>query len=469
MIVSFVLFLLLFVGIGIASSFKKKSNSHDYLLAGQNVQPWLVALSAVATNNSGYMFIGMIGYTYTYGLSSIWIMLGWILGDLFVSVLVHKKMRGVTSERNVHSFGDLLSKWTGKELPYLRIVIGVFIIIFLGTYAAAQLTAGAKALFSLLELELHWGIIIGTVIVVAYCFAGGIRASIWTDAAQSIVMIFAMGILVFFCVEELGGWTMSKIKLDNVSDTFMNFTTPKNPFGEGHIPGLVLFILGWLFAGFCVIGQPHIMVRLMSLNDPKNVKTVWKYYYSWFIAFYAMAITVGLFSRVLIPMGEGFDPELALPEVSGMILPGYLAGIVLAGIFAATISTADSLVLSCSASFTNEIFSRFKNNYLFGKVATLTVALIALTIALNDDQSIFKMVVGTWSTLGSSFGVLLFLLVFKEKPGQWTSIALILAGLIITYSWRFMGYDEVLYEALPGITGVFIFYGILRVTKLYKY
>ena len=175
---SFLFFLLLFVLIGVSSTLKSKKSNSDYLLAGYDVPPWLAALSAIATNSSGYMFIGMIGYTYTSGLQSIWLMVGLVSGDLIMSFFIHKKLRQVTESKNLLSFGGILSRWQhGTDFRKLRRVVGIVTIVFLGVYAAAQFKAGGKALHVLFDWDYSTGAIIGSIIVFLYCLAGGIRAS----------------------------------------------------------------------------------------------------------------------------------------------------------------------------------------------------------------------------------------------------------------------------------------------------
>ncbi|MEE2744182.1 MAG: sodium/proline symporter, partial [Bdellovibrionota bacterium] len=202
---SFIFFLLLFVFIGLLSSFYSKKTQEDYLTTGQSTSPWLVALSAVATNNSGYMFIGVIGFTYTTGLSSFWVTFGFFFGDYLASLFIHKKLRVVSGEKKAHSFGELLSSWQGKDHKKLRVLVGLMTLIFLSIYAAAQFKAGSKALHVLFGWDYSLGAIIGGIMVLLYCMAGGMRASIWTDAAQSFVMIFSMGILTFTAISSLGG------------------------------------------------------------------------------------------------------------------------------------------------------------------------------------------------------------------------------------------------------------------------
>lgn len=447
---AFGFFLLLFVAIGMLSLRQRKETGADYLLASQDVKPWLVALSAVATNNSGYMFIGMIGFTYTYGLSSVWLMIGWIVGDFLVSLLVHKKLRIACQGSKTHSFAGALSMWHGTSYTRYRLLGGILTVIFLGAYAAAQLNAGSKALFVIFGWEHGVGAMIGAVIVLLYCFAGGIRASIWTDAAQSTVMIAAMGVLLWRSLAELGGWQSFQTALGAVSPSYMNWFPPDLAFGG--VTGPALFVLGWFFAGAAVIGQPHIMIRFMAMDNPDKMWRVRSYYYAWFTAFYAATIAVGLAARLLLPVSVEFDAELALPTLAGQLLPPALTGLVLAGLFAATISTADSLILSCTAAVTRDTPFRALRSYRATKLATVFVTALALTIALSGNESVFNLVLIAWSTLASAFGPLLIVYALNEHPSELLAIAMTVAGVATVIAWRGAGLDvSVVYEVMPGM------------------
>ncbi len=456
-IASFLAFLLLFVIIGLYSLRQRQKNSNDYLLAGHNVKPWLVALSAVATNNSGYMFIGMIGYTYSVGLSSIWMMIGWLLGDFIASLLVHRQVREKTESHGVHTFGGLLSHWHDTNYSALRFIVGLITLLFLGTYAAAQLSAGSKALHVLFDWELYSGALIGTVIVLLYSFAGGIRASIWTDAAQSIVMFVAMAMMLYITLDTLGGFSGVGDRLMQIDSSYLSLV-PQN-LSQGPLFGGLAFFLGWLFAGYGVAGQPHIMVRFMTMDRPENMNRVRIYYYSWFTLFYGMTIGVGLAARVLLPEVESFDAELALPTLARELLPPVLVGMVLAGIFAATISTADSLILSCAASLTRDFHRQKVDHYLITKGGTVLISLLALTIALLSDKSVFALVLDAWGVLGAGFAPLLTVYALGRRPTQAVAIAMVLGGIATVYAWPLL-MPEMIYAIAPGITSGFVIYFI---------
>lgn len=449
MIISFLFFLLLFVIIGVSSARKSLGTKQDYYLASNSVSPALVGLSAVATNNSGYMFIGVIGYTYATGLASIWLMLGWIVGDFLASTFVHRRLRKATELSGEVSYAGVLSNWynNGRH-DKLQRIIGVVSLIFLLAYASAQLVAGSKALHVLFDWPIWAGAVIGAVLVALYCIAGGIRASIWTDAAQSVVMIIAMGMLLLIATDSLGGLNASIAQM-NAVEGFMDWF-PKDLALPG-LAGGVLFAISWAFAGFSVIGQPHIMVRFMALENSQKMNQARLWYYLWFTAFYAMATGVGMLSRIYLANDGSFDAELALPTMALELLSPVFVGLVLAGIFAATMSTADSLVLSCSAAITHDLLPHKIENTFLLKAATLLITLAALLWALVNSQSVFSLVILAWSGLASAFAPLLIVLSLGGKPSQKLSVLAVITGLSVAMIWRYLGWHSAVYEGMAGI------------------
>lgn len=460
---SFCLFLLLFTLVGSLSVLKKKNTSIDYLLANQEIKPWLAAISAIATSNSGYMFIGQIGFTYVYGLQSVWLMFGLIFGDFISSLFVHKNIRKKSQELKVVSFANLVSKWHGKNYKYVQLFGGVIILIFLSTYAAAQLNAGSKSMHILFGLDYRLGAIIGGVIVLLYCFSGGIRASIWTDAVQSLVMIIAMFLMVFFGIEKLGGFSSFINQLHEVSPDYMKWF-PSTNFSEFYIAPY-MFIIGWFFSGLGVIGQPHVMVRFMAIDNTKNIPKTRIYYYTWYTLFYSLTILAAFVARLLIPETNNLDPELALPTLALNLLPEFFVGLVLAGIFAATMSTADSQILACTASITNDLLLNKKNNYFINKLVTLIVTVFVVTIAINDNKNVFNLVLMSWSTLACCFSPLLIVNSLQQKVSEFLSLMMMIIPLITLLIWRYFGLSEFIYEVAPGIvSGILTFF----VFKLFR-
>ena len=442
---------------GFLSVLKKKNTSLDYLLANQEIKPWLAAISAIATSNSGYMFIGQIGFTYVYGLQSVWLMFGLIFGDFISSLFVHKNLRKKSQELKVVSFANLVSKWHGANYKYVQLFGGFIILIFLSTYAAAQLNAGSKSMHILFGLDYRLGAIIGGIIVLLYCFSGGIRASIWTDAAQSLVMIIAMFLMVFFGIKELGGFSNFINELHKISPDYMKWF-PSTKFSE-FLLAPYMFIIGWFFSGVGVIGQPHVMVRFMTIDNTKNIPKTRIYYYTWYTLFYSLSILAAFVARLLIPETDNIDPELALPTLALNLLPEFFVGVVLAGIFAATMSTADSQIISCTASITNDLSFNKKNNYLTNKIVTLFVTVFVVTIAINDNKSVFNLVLMSWSTLACCFSPLLIINSLKQKISEVLSLMMMVIPLITLLVWRHFGLNNFIYEVAPGImSGILTFF-----------
>ena len=456
--ISFLLSLAIFLIIGMSSLLKSRNTQEDYLVAGKSIPAWLAGLSAVATNNSGFMFIGMIGLTYATGLSSIWLMIGWVVGDLLASFYILRPLHAASRSKKIHSYGGLLSHWNGDNNFHLRRLIGVLTVMFLSIYAAAQLKAGSKATEVLMDWEPSWGILIGAIIVLLYSAAGGLRASIWTDAAQSLVMLIGMAMLIVGGFELAGGWDAALIKMANVNVHYLAW------FPDTDTLGIFLFILGWLFGGIAVFGQPHIVVRFICLDNAKDINRMRCYYYGWFTLFYGATIAVGLLSRIAFPEQAGFDAELALPTMAMRVLPEPLVGLVLAALFAATLSTADSLILSCSASVTRDFTKRpgMLHSLWAAKLTTASVLSIAVIIALTGAESVFALVLDAWGLLGSAFTPLVLLLALGKRVHQTLAISMIVIGVASFLLWQQLGFGGLIYTVAPGILAGLLTYFVGR-------
>jgi sodium/proline symporter len=448
--VTFLGFVLLFVGVGIYSGTRKQSTTEDYLVASRSINPWLAGLSAVATGNSGFMFIGLIGFTYQVGLSAMWIMVGWIFGDYLAWLWIHQRLRQVSEETDAHTIPAFL----GQGDRWIQAVSALVTLAFLGSYAAAQLQAGSKALNVLFDWDYSIGIIFGAVIVAVYCVSGGIRASIWVGSVQSMLMMGSMVLLLTVAVIASGGPATLWTQLREIDPTLIAVFPSDLQFG--FLP----FLVGWLVAGFGVIGQPHITIRLMTIDSPENVGSARNIYVLFYTMFAAAAIGVGLTARVLMPeLMTGSDTELALPQLAEQLLPGFLVGLVLAGLFSAIISTADSQVLSCSASLTQDIFPQAARSYTLAKAGTLTVTAIILLIALVVSDNVFTLVTFAWSALASGLAPLMLVRVLGRPASAPVGILMMVVGIAVALTWRLgLGWSEGIYEALPGMAASALVY-----------
>lgn len=461
----FISFLILFTLIGVISARFKSNSSEDYLVAGRDTNPWLIALSAVSTNNSGYMFIGLIGFTWRQGIEAIWITMAWVLGDLLTWFWVHSRVRSQSEEKNVASVPALLAtNNSGKIQRPISIVAGILTFFFLGGYAAAQLKAGSATLNVLFGWPVWVGAVLGITIVTIYCMSGGIRASIWTDAAQSVVMIFTMAMLIVACWLKVGGPTELYHALQAIDPKLVRLYPQDLSFGFWP------YLLGFIFAGVTTIGQPHILIRFMAIDATESIKKARIIYFLWYTIFSIMAFTVGLYSRVILPnltdglagLAKVVATESALPTLSVELLPPILIGVMLAGLFSATMSTADSQILSCSAAVTQDIFPKWKNSYKASKIATLCVAVLSLIVALNASAGVFSMVLIAWSALGATIGPVLIIRLARLPLPNTLAMIMMGVGLAVVILWESTPWASSVFKALPGFMAPLIIYVSVR-------
>ena len=450
--VTFVFFLLLFTGVGIYAATQKQDTTVDYLLASRKVNFWLTALSAMATGQSGLLFIGQVGFAYKIGISALWLTVGWAVGDYMAWLWVFKKLRVLSETMNAETVSEFLGQ-EKTQYRWITLLSALMTIAFLGSYAAAQLVAGSKALNAVFGWNYHLGIIIGASIIALYCFSGGIRASIWTDALQGIIMITALILLFIVALINCGGWGELWAQLEMINPDLVSLNPSKLPWG--FLP----FFLGWVVAGFGVVGQPHIMVRAMAIDSPNHIIKAVNLKIIGGLINSGAAIGIGLAARVLLPnlLTQG-DPELALPYLAIDLLPVALVGFILAGLFSATISTADSQILSCSAALTQDIFPQITHSYRWAKIGTLTITAIVLIIALIGNRNVFALVTFSWSALASGLGPLLVLRTLQKSVRIPVAIAMMLVGILAAFTWNLKGLSSGIYEVLPGMLAGFLVY-----------
>ena len=256
---------------------------------------------------------------------------------------------------------------------------------------------------------------------------------------------------------EVGGLGGLWSKLEAIDPQLISLSPPDPRFG------FALFIFGWFGAGIGVVGQPHIMVRMMSIRSGRDIAKARDIYLVWYLLFSFACYGVAFACRILIPDVGAFDAELALPTLASAYLPGVLVGLVLAGLFSATMSTADSQVLSCSAALTQDLFPSWRDSYAKSKFATLLMATVVLSIALFASQNVFALVTLSWSALGASLGPLLVVRAMQWRINTSAAAGMMAAGLAGVIVWGgVLGYGGGLYEIIPGMALSMVAYLILR-------
>lgn len=470
-VLSFLGVLTLMVLSGAFAWIRKQKTPEDYLVASRNVPPWLSALSAVSTNNSGFMFIAMIAYTYRNGLEAIWLVVGWIFGDLMIWIFVHPKVRRLSEEKKANTLPVLLDAEGQESSRSLVVFSGLIVFVFLGTYAGAQLKASSTALHALFEWDMAVGVLIGTAIVILYSFAGGIRADIWTDAAQSFIMLATMILILAVAANEIGGIDALSANLSRQDEALVAWA----PQDLGWILGF--YLLSLFFNGLGVVGQPHVMTRFFALESAEKIPRTGFWYFSWYLPFALASLAVGLYTRALMPelpaleVAQQMDEptELALPLITMRLLPDVFVGVSLAGLFAATISTADSQIIVCSGAITQDINPRWKDSYLASKLGTFAVTSLALSLALFAPEGVFGLVLIAWSAMGASLGSVLVLRVFDCPLSLPTAFAMMAAGIVAVTLWHLSPWNEIVFEMLPGTAAAFAVYAIARLVQKFRW
>ena len=453
-LLSFLLFMCFFAGVGLASMRVKEDTTDDYLVAGRGMHPGLAALSAVSTWNSGYMFIGFIGFIYLQGYSAIWIAVVSTIGQLVAWIWLYKYIQKEGEERGIRSLTSLVSSTTGSPEAKVAAVLSV---LFLSIYAAAQLTAGGVALETMLNWTPTRGILIGFVLVVAYCYAGGIRASIWTDAAQSSVMIVGSTILCLVAVKNSGGLSGLHEQLAAVDDSMVSL------FPSGLRFGAALWIAAFFLGGLGVAGQPQVVSRVMTLKDDAARKQAMVWFFVWQTPFIVLMFIIGLACRVLLPELGPDGAETGLPFLAMKQLSPFLGGVILASIFAATMSTADSQVLACTAAITDDVRPEWSQDHKTTKKVTLAMAVLATVISLTGQQfpgfgdSVFSLVVLAVYGLGAIFVPMILVRMMGYEPDTTHSILMMMAGFFGVIGWLILGFggEDGIFPSVPGVGAAF--------------
>ena len=447
---SFGCFVLLFLGIGAFAAKLSKGTEQDYLTGDRNFGPWFVGLSAGATGNSGFIMLGAVGMGYTMGLSGFLLGLSWFLGDLTFWSIFPGKINEIARQRKSSTIPQLIaSVLPVKEAASLRRLAGLLTIILVGAYLAAQYTAAAKTLNVFFGVELRSGILISALAILAYCTTGGLRASVWTDFVQALVMIGITAGMLLHIYAVAGGYTEIAAKLIAIDPKLCEV-------GAGFTAWtLAAYVVGYAGAGFGFdISQPQILVRLLAGRSPEDVRKA-KWIYLLFIqSTWICMVLFGVIARILVP--DIADPEQALPIYAMAALNPWVVGVVFAGMFSAIASTADSQLLVCSSSLAIDVLPEFHKHmqlrlgiyYHYG--ATLIVGTLGAVAAILCSSSVFTVIIFATSALACSLGPSMFISLAARRTSLAALSVSMLSGLAFAVVWRLLEFHDTMNESLPG-------------------
>ncbi len=456
--VGFTVYLIGIFIVGIVTAHLNKSLP-DFFLAGRRLGPWVVAFSERASAESGWMLLGLTGLAYATGLGdpsgsklepAFWTGLGGITGVVAAWLLVARRLR-IESERlgalTVPRFFELRFN---RHDPIFRYVATGIIVFCFTFYIAAQLDTAGKSL----EQTFGWGhfsgVLVGAAIIVFYTIMGGFFAVAWTDFVQGWIMIIALVVLPLAALTQLGGW-------GGLADN-INTIDPRLLSPSGGRSGWLLLagILGGFGVGIGYLGQPHLMARYMSIRSVKDIRTARSVAITWSMFSYSGAILMGLVALAYFGGGYFDDPEKMMPELAMSIFPAWLAGILISGALAASMSTADSQLLVTTSSVSEDIYHASLRPDASQKHLVLVSRLVAfiigvLAIALSQlPRSIFDKVLFAWGGLGAAFGPALVLTLWWPKTTRNGALAGMLTGFFTVIIWDNIPLGRYLYSLVPG-------------------
>ena len=463
-LISFSLYILGMVAIGVYFYFKTKDLS-DYVLGGRGLSPSVTALSAGASDMSGWLLLGLPGMMYADGIVGTWIAVGLIIGAYLNWNYVAKPLRIYTQQLNdAITIPDYFSSRFEDKNNLLRVVTAVVILFFYTLYTSSGLVGGAKLFEASFGLDYMTSLLLGSFIIVSYTFLGGYNAVSWTDFFQGILMMLALIITPLVVIYEVGGLSKGIDLIHDIDPSHLDILS-----GTGLIG--IISLLAW---GLGYFGQPHILVRFMSIKSASDIPTAKKIGMTWMILSVIGALAVGFFGLAYVS-SKGIDlqdSEKIFITLSQLIFNPWIAGFLLAAILAAIMSTIDSQLLVSSSVLTQDIYHAVLRRdasqtelVWVGRATVIIIALIALYLSTDKDSSVLKLVSYAWAGFGAAFGPLIILSLYRSDITRTGAIAGMITGTFTVIVWKQLegGLFDI-YELLPGF--VFAFFAIILGSKV---
>ncbi|MBQ3180535.1 MAG: sodium/proline symporter PutP [Firmicutes bacterium] len=449
----FVVYLALLLGIGVYS-YTRSTTFDDYILGGRGLGKWTTALSAQASDMSGWLLMGLPGALYVSGLCESWIAIGLGIGTYLNWRFIAYRLRIFSvSLDNALTMPEYLSNRFHDNKNILKTLTAIFITIFFLLYTASAIVAGAKLFSTIFDFSYLQALIVGWAIILVYTFIGGFLAVCWTDFIQGSLMFLALVIVPSTMLVMIGGPDEVGALLANEGSTYLKFSGSE----EGINWISVLSNLAW---GLGYFGMPHIVVRFMAIKDPKELKASRIIATTWVAVTLFAAIVIGLVGRAFV-LKYGID--LAASEAETIFLvaieyifPSAVAGWLLAAVLSATMSTADSQLLVSASSIANDLVKGFKNDISekallwISRISVLAIALLALVIALDPNNSVMGLVSDGWAGLGGTFSAIMILSLFWRKTSLAGAVSGIVVGGLTVIIWLFFLKDTGIYALLPA-------------------
>ncbi len=470
-IFAFVLYFVAMVAIGVVFFVKSKSASEkDYFLGGRQMGPWVTAMSAQASDMSAWLLMGLPGSILAFGFGQAWIGIGLAIGTAANWILVAKRLRKFSkASGDAITLPQYLSNRFASKSHTLSIICAVVFLVCFTIYVASAFVAGSDVFTTLVpELTRTNAMLIFAAIVVIYTFLGGFNAVCWTDFFQGLLMLAALLIVpvVVGFTKELDVSALSTVYTGPNGEEFKFVANFFNASWKDILSGL-----GW---GLGYFGMPHILLRFMAIEDPKKLKLSRRVASVWVVISMAVAVLIGVVGYSLMKNGiipayaDASAAETVIIDISKYIahygfIPAFVGGIILAGILASTMSTADSQLLAAASSVSQNLVQETfrvklseKKSMWLARISVIIISVIAIFLALDKNSSVFTIVSFAWAGFGATFGPVVLFALFWKRTNKWGALAGMISGGVMIFVWKFLvrtnfaGTILDIYELLPA-------------------
>jgi sodium/proline symporter len=449
-LITFIAYFIILLAIGFGF-YRRSSSIEDYLLGGRGMGSWVTAFSAQASDMSGWLLMGLPGAIYLGGMGQVWIAVGLFVGTVLNWVLVSARLRVYTQKINAITLPCFFEARFRDPTGLLRIVSAIIILIFFAIYASSGLVATGLLFESTFGVKYSIAVVIGGFVIIAYTFLGGFMAVCWTDLLQGALMVFAIVVVPLLTYNRAGGIdAISKaMALKNISSDLL-------PEADS-LPVAFCMIISSMAWGLGYFGQPHILVRFMSIKSVRKLKRSMTIAIVWVLLSLSGAVFVGFIGIAIYDNLTGGEQEKVFIYMIRDLFNPWFGGILLAAIFSAIMSTIDSQLLVSSSALSEDFYCKAikkqaseKEIVLVGRACVIIISIIALVMALDRDNTILGIVSYAWGGFGAAFGPLVLFALFSRKTSWQSALAGMVTGTVVLVLWKQIGLGDKMYEIVPG-------------------
>jgi sodium/proline symporter len=466
---------MLFVGFRYS---KRNHSTDDFYLGGRKLGPLVTAMSAEASDMSSWLLMGLPGVAYLTGIADAgWTAIGLALGTYLNWLIVAKRIRHYSHALNAITLPDFFSKRYGDKRNLLCGIAAIIILVFFIPYTASGFAACGKLFSSLFGVNYITAMVVSAIVIVLYCAMGGFLAASTTDLIQSIVMTIALVVILAFGIHTAGGWSAV---VDNAQSLagYLSLTSIHDAVSGGSSSYGFITIVSTLAWGLGYFGMPHILLRFMAIEDANKLKTSRRIASVWVVISMGVAILIGLVGNAATKAGAvvaltGSDSETIIVKFADLlsshgVLAALVAGLVLAGILASTMSTSDSQLLAAASSVSQNLVQDFFGIKLSSKVSmtvarltVIAIAIVGIFVARDPDSSVFGIVSFAWAGFGAAFGPVVLFALFWKRSNLYGALAGMVSGGVMVFVWKYLvrpiGGAWNIYELLPAFLVACVF------------